>query len=153
LEKTFPKAEEMVVRLMIHHPEVIPTISKEGILKEFESPILQKIAEALEDLYQRKGRLDLPEVLANVEEDLKGKLCELAFQESELEGGDRRKILQDCIQKIREKGLKKEKGELLKRIKEAEKQQEEKRLVPLLEERQELAKREKGLQKDSFRKG
>ena len=153
LEKTFPKAEEMVVRLMIHHPEVIPTISKEGILKEFESPILQKIAEALEDLYQRKERLDLPEVLANVEEDLKGKLCELAFQESELEGGDRRKILQDCIQKICEKGLKKEKGELLKRIKEAEKQQEEKRLVPLLEERQELAKREKGLQKDSFRKG
>jgi uncharacterized membrane protein (DUF106 family) len=42
---------------------------------------------------------------------------------------------------------------LLKRIKEAEKQQEEKRLVPLLKERQELAKREKGLQKDSFRKG
>ena len=41
LKKTFPKAEEMVVRLMIHHPEVIPTISKEGILKEFESPILQ----------------------------------------------------------------------------------------------------------------
>jgi DNA primase len=153
LEKTFPKAEEMVVRLMIHHPEVIPTISKEGILKEFESPILQKIAEALEDLYQRKGRLDLPEALANVEEDLKGKLCEFAFQESGLEGGDRGKILQDCIQKIREKGLKKEKGELLKRIKEAEKQQEEKRLVPLLKERQELAKREKGLQKDSFRKG
>jgi uncharacterized membrane protein (DUF106 family) len=79
-------------------------------------------------------------------------LCEFAFQESGLEGGDRGKILQDCIQKIREKGLKKEKGELLKRIKEAEKQQEEKRLVPLLKERQELAKREKGLQKDSFRK-
>jgi DNA primase len=153
MERTFPKSEEIVVRLMVHHPEVIPSISKEGVLKEFESPILQKIAEALEDLYQRKERLDLPEVLANVEEDLKGKLCELAFQESGLEGGDRRKILQDCIQKIREKGLKKEKGELLKRIKEAEKQQEEKRLVPLLKERQELAKREKGLQKDSFRKG
>ena len=153
MERTFPKSEEIVVRLMVHHPEVIPTISKEGVLKEFESPILQNIAEALEDLYQRKERLDLPEVLANIEEDLKGKLCELAFQESGLEGGDRGKILQDCIQKIREKGLKKEKGELLKRIKEAEKQPEGKRLVPLLKERQELVKREKGLQKDSFRKG
>ncbi len=153
MERSFPKSEEIVVRLMVHHPEVIPTISKEGVVKEFESPILQKIAEALEDLYQRKGRLDLPEALANFEEDLKGRLCEFAFQESGLEGGDQGKILQDCIQKIREKRLKKEKGELLKRIKEAEKQQEEKRLVPLLKERQELAKRERGLQKDSFRKG
>ena len=153
MERSFPKSEEIVVRLMVHHPEVIPTISKEGIVKEFESPILQKIAEALEDLYQRKGRLDLPEALANFEEDLKGRLCEFAFQEGGLEGGDQGKILQDCIQKIREKRLKKEKGELLKRIKEAEKQQEEKRLVPLLKERQELAKRERGLQKDSFRKG
>jgi DNA primase len=153
MERSFPKSEEIVVRLMVHHPEVIPTISKEGVVKEFESPILQKIAEAIEDLYQRKGRLDLPEALANFEEDLKGRLCEFAFQESGLEGGDQGKILQDCIQKIREKRLKKEKGELLKRIKEAEKQQEEKRLVPLLKERQELAKRERGLQKDSFRKG
>jgi len=153
MERSFPKSEEIVVRLMVHHPEVIPTISKEGVVKEFESPILQKIAEAIEDLYQRKGRLDLPEALANFEEDLKGRLCEFAFQESGLEGGDQGKILQDCIQKIREKRLKKEKGELLKRIKEAEKQQEEKKLVPLLKERQELAKRERGLQKDSFRKG
>jgi len=153
MDKTFPKSEEMVVRLMVQHPEFISTLSKEEIFKEFENPILQKMAEALEDLYQRKGRLDLPEALANFEEDLKGRLCEFAFQESGLEGGDREKILQDCIQKIREKRLKKEKGELLKKIKEAEKQPEGKRLVPLLKERQELAKKERSLQKDSFRKG
>ena len=153
LERTFPKSEEMVVRLMVHHPEVIPTISQEGVLKEFESPILQKIAKVLEDLYQRKGRLDLPEALASFEETLKGRLCEFAFQESGLEGGDRGRILQDCMQKIRGKRLKKEKGELLRRIKEAEKQQEERSLVPLLKEHQELAKREKNLQKDNIRKG
>jgi DNA primase len=153
IDKTFPKSEEMVVRLMVQHPEFISTLSKEEIFKEFENPILQKMAEALEDLYQRKGRLDLPEALANFEEDLKGRLCEFAFQESGLEGGDREKILQDCIQKIREKRLKKEKGELLKKIKEAEKQPEGKRLVPLLKEHQELAKKERSLQKDSFRKG
>ena len=111
------------------------------------------MGETLEDIFQRKGRIDLPEVLTNLSEDLKGRLHEFAFQESGLEGGDRGKILHDCIQKIHERRLKKEKGELLKRIKEAEEQQEEKRLVPLLKERQELAKREKSLQNDSFRKG
>ena len=150
VEKTFPKSEEIVVRLMVHHPELIPILSKEEIFKEFESPILQKMAETLKDLYQKKGRLDLPEALANFEEDLKGRVCEFAFQESGLEGGDQGKILQDCVQKIREKRLRKEKDELLRKIKEAEKQHEGKRLMPLLKERQELAKREKGLQKDRF---
>ena len=70
-----------------------------------------------------------------------------------MEGGDREKILKDCIQKIRGKKLKKESGESLKRIKEAEKQKEEERLAPLLKEHEELAKRERGLQKDNFRKG
>jgi DNA primase len=151
-ERSFPRSEELVVHLMVHHPEVIPTLSKEDVLKEFESPILQRIAEALEDLYRRRGRFNLPQALAHFDEDLKGRLSEVAFQEDGLVEGDRGKILQDCIQKIREKRIKREKGELLKRIKEAEKQQEGKRLVPLLKERQELAKREKGLQKDGVRR-
>jgi uncharacterized membrane protein (DUF106 family) len=69
-----------------------------------------------------------------------------------MEGGFQEKILKDCIEKIRKKRLKKDESELLKKIKEAENQQEDKRLVPLLKERQELAKRERGLHKDSFRK-
>jgi len=150
VERTFPKSEEIVIRLMVQHPELIPTLSKEGIFKEFESPILQKMAETLKDLYQKKGRLDLPEALASFEEDLKVRLCEFAFRGSGLEGGDWAKILQDCIQKIREKRVKKEKDELLKKIREAEKQQEGKRLTLLLKEHQELVKREKGLQKGSF---
>ncbi len=153
LKETFPKSEEMLVRLMIHHPEFIPAFSEEGILKEFESLVLQKIAEALKDLYQRSGRVDLPEALAHFEEDLKRRVYEFAFQESGLEGGDRRKIFDDCIKKIRERRLKKEKSELFKRIKEAENQQEGKRLLPLLKEHQALAKRERGLQKNSIRKG
>jgi DNA primase len=152
-ERTFPKSEEMVIRLMVHHPEVIPAISREGVLKEFESPMLQKIAKALEDLYGRNGRLDLPEALTGVEEDLKKWLYHFAFQESGLEG-NREKILKDCIQKIREQRIKKEKGELQKRIKEADKQQEDKGLNPLLKQKLELErKREKDLQKDSLRKG
>ena len=151
-ERSFPRAEEWVVRLMAHRPEVIPTVSKEDVLKEFESPVLKKIAEALEDLYRRRGTFNLPQALAHFDEDLKGRLSEFAFQENGLEEGDRGKILQDCIQKIRGKRIKREKGVLLKRIKEAEKQQEGTRLVPLLKERQELAKREKGLQKDGFRR-
>jgi DNA primase len=153
MAESFPKSEEMMVRLMVHHPEVIPSLSREEIFKEFESPVLQKIAEGLEDLYQKRGRLDLPEALAIFGEDLKGRLCEFAFQESGLEG-NWEKILKDCIQKIRQEMIRKERAELQKRIKEADRQQEDNGLNPLLEQKLELArKREKGLQKDNFHKG
>jgi hypothetical protein len=143
----------MVVHLMAQHPEIIPTISKEDVLKEFESPILQKIAETLEDLYQRRGRFNLSQALAHFDEDLKGRLSEFAFREDGVEEGDRGKILQDCIQRIREERIKREKGELQKRIKEVDQQPEDKRLDPLLRQKLELARqREKGLQKDGFRK-
>ncbi len=141
VEGSFPKSEEMVVRLMIHHPELIPTITEEGILREFESPVLQKMAENLEGLYQQRRRLDLTEALGCFEEDLKERLCEFAFQESDLEAGDREKILKDCIEKIRKKRLKRDEGEILKRIKEAEKQKGGKGLEALLMERQEMTRK------------
>ena len=141
VEGSFPKSEEMVVRLMIHHPELIPTITEEGILREFESPVLQKMAENLAGLYQQRRRLDLTEALGCFEEDLKERLCEFAFQESDLEAGDREKILKDCFEKIRKKRLKRDEGEILKRIKEAEKQKGGKGLEALLMERQEMTRK------------
>jgi len=145
VEKSLPKSEEMMVRLMIHHPEWIVIISREEILQEFESIHLRKMAEHLVSLYQKKGRLDISEALASIEEGLKGKLREFSLQESGLEGTDQEKVLKDCIQKIRKKKLKRDESDLLKRIKEAEKQKGEKGLEALLLQRQELARRERGL--------
>jgi hypothetical protein len=62
-----------------------------------------------------------------------------------LEGTDQEKVLRDCIQKIRKKKLKRDESDLLKRIKEAEKQKGEKGLEALLLQRQELERRERGL--------
>jgi DNA primase len=139
-EKSFPKSEEMVIRLMVHHPELIPAISEEGILKEFQSPILQKIGEEMENLYQRKGRLDLAETLGCLGEDLKRRLCEFVFQESGLEKGQGERILKDCIRKIREERRKKGQDERRKKINEAERQEDEKGLEALLLEHQESAR-------------
>ncbi len=144
-EKSFPKSEEMVVRLMIHHPELISTISEEGILREFESPILQRMASNLEAIYQKRRKLDLTEALESFEEDLKESLSKFAFQESDLETGDREKILKDCIEKIHKKRLKRDEKEILKRIKEAEKQKGGKGLEALLIERQELTRKGRAL--------
>ncbi len=143
----FPKAEEMLIRLLIHHPELIPKGSKEGILHEFEHPLLKRLGLALEDLYQKKGWLNLSEALGTMEKDLSERLRKYAFEETGIEANRLEKIFNDCIQKIRQKKIKREGKELLKRIQEMEKKRGGEGLEALLSRHQEMAKREKGLQK------
>jgi len=146
----FPRSEEMVVRLMVHHPELIRNVSEEKVVDEFESPILQKIARTLEDLYQQKRKLDLNEALESLDEDLKGRLRTFAFQDDILKDGIQTKALEDCIQKIREKRLRKDKSELRKKMKEAESQKGGEVPEALLAEHRALAKRESVLRKSSL---
>lgn len=150
-KEDFPKSEEMVIRLMVHYPELIPAVSGEGILDGFENPLLKRLGQELEARFQKHERLDLTEALGSFEEDLKQRLFKFAFEESGAEPAQRERILKDCIEKIRRKRLRKDQDDLLRRIKEAEKQRGE-GLEALLMERQELAKREKGISKSSLRK-
>jgi hypothetical protein len=141
-EEGFSRSEELVVSLMIHHPELIPTVSKEGILKEFESPRLKRMAEGLESLFRARGRLDVQEALETIEADLKERFCEFVFHEGG-SAGDLEKMLRDCFQKIRDRRLKRDKGEMLKRIREAEKEKGGEGLEALLREHQKLAEKER----------
>jgi hypothetical protein len=90
-------------------------------------------------------RLDLTEALECFAEDLKERLSQFAFQESDLRAGDREKILKDCMQKIRKKRLRKDESNILKRIKEAEKQPKGQGLKDLLTEWQEMSRRGRAL--------
>lgn len=136
----FPKSEEMLVRLMIHYPRFIPLISGEGVIMEFENQVLRKMAESLEQLYQRKGRVDPKEALGYLDENIQKRFCHLVFKDEAFEENQMEKILRDCIQKIRERRAKRDRLELLKRIQEAERK-ERGGLETLLAEHQKLLKR------------
>ncbi len=152
LGKGFQKSEEMIVRLMVHSPDLIRTVSQEGIVELFESPILKRIAGELEEVYEKKGKLDVRDPLGSMPEDLQPELSRIAFQEKGLEESPREKMLQDCIQKIRQRRLKKDKTELLKKMRESEREERGKGMETLLAERQKLIRMEKELCKTSFLK-
>ena len=152
LGKGFPKSEEMVVRLMIHSPELIPMVSKEGIVEVFDSPVLKRMAKELEEAFVKKRSLDLREIMSSMSEDLQAELCGIAFQEKGLGESPREKMLKDCIQRIRQRKLEKNKNELLKKMREAEKKDLGNGVETLLMERQKLIKMEKSLNRNSFQK-
>lgn len=144
------KAEETVVRLMLHDSRWIGRILEERILDEFESPGLQQIARTLVEVYLRKGDLSLGEVMEGLEEGLQEKLRRIVFKEVMFEEGVQEKILEDCVQKIRERRLKKDKSELRKRIREAERETGGEVPQALLAEHQALARREALLRKNGL---
>jgi DNA primase len=152
VEKEFPKSEEMILRLMIQTPELIRIVSEEEIVGLFESQVLKKLAGEIEGAYLRKGRLDVGETLGTLPEDLQPELRRIAFQEKGLEAGPGEKMLQDCIHKIRQRRLKREQNELLKKMKAAERQETGEGVEALLAERQRLIRIEKELCRASFPK-
>jgi hypothetical protein len=82
------------------------------------------------------------EVLETIEADLKERFCEFVFHEGG-SAGDLEKMLRDCFQKIRDRRLKRDKGEMVKRIREAEKEKGGEGLEALLREHQKLAEKER----------
>jgi len=150
-DKGFSKSEEMVVRLMVHWPELIPTVSEEGIVEAFDSPVLKRIAGEIEQAYGQKGKLDLSEILGSLPEDLQRELSRIAFHEKGVDEGPREKMLQDCIQKIHEKRLRSENRELLKKMREAEKGELDKEVEALSLEHRRRTQMEKDLCGHRFR--
>ena len=77
-----------------------------GCPEEFESPILQKIAKALVDLYQRKGRLDLPEALASLRRRSKEGCASLPFRKvgwrGEIGEGSCRTVCKRFVEEVKE---------------------------------------------------
>lgn len=152
LMKEVPKSEEMVIRLMVHHPELIPTVSAEGILDAFEDALLKRLGEALVNAFQKKKRLDLTDLLEGMDGAGKEKLLQYTFEESGTESYPREQMLRDCIEKIRQKKLKRDHDHLLRKIKEVEQQRDGEALEALLMKHQELVKKEKGTTKHRFQK-
>ena len=132
-----------MISLMVHHPELIPILSAERLWDQFESLTLRKIGEDLERLYQKRGSLDLPSVIETLDEGLKAKVREMVFREGAPDG-DLKKMLRDCIQKIHEREFKKDQQERLGKIREVEKQKEERALESLLIDHQKHTRKETG---------
>ncbi len=145
IKRVFPKSEEMLIQLLIHNPQYIPILSKYAVLDQFQSIALKSIGKDMEKQYLKKGRLELSEILISIDEDMRAILSKLAFEDFQLEKEHAEKLLRDCIRKIMEEKIKKDKIELLKKIKEAEKRGGGRVLEGLLKERQELTLREKAL--------
>jgi DNA primase len=133
LTAMYVSTEKKLVQMIIQHPEFIPLVVEEGVVEGLEEQHLRSISELAIHDFQRHGDLSLDRLSPQLEErGVRETAFALAFQEEELEEGIAKRIMVDCLRKIKIKALKKQRERLNKRIKEAEAQKDEALLHSLL---------------------
>jgi DNA primase len=138
-KRTYPKAEETILLIMLHFNHVIPEIVEDGVVEDFENQELKVIAKMISHTYLEKSALVVSDLLSEIEdEELKGRISELAFLEGTLEESSLEKILRDCFRRVKMRALKRQERELLGKIREVEREDRPDLLGKLLSRRQDL---------------
>jgi DNA primase len=144
--KMYPKTEETILGIMLHHTHLIPEIAEDGVIDDFENQNLKMMAKTIKEIYFEKGTLVISDILASAEDDeMRNKISEWAFLDGTFEEAFLEKTLRDCFRKIRMDRLKRDEEALLRRIKEVEKEDRQDLLGELLAKRQHLLARERDL--------
>lgn len=103
----YPKAERMLVRLILDDTKVIEQIKNSIKPTDLQDKRLQKILEIVLGLYNSYTQLKPHQILSYIEEDSsKSLICELTNEETLIYNPEsREKILYDCIKRIQSNSI------------------------------------------------
>ncbi len=144
LIKTSPehKAEELLLQVMMLHPEVISQVKKAQIIHDFKEPHLNRLLLFIIECFDDNQTITPDGLISNLEEEpLKNIVSELSIKGASII--DVPKTVQNCIQKIKTASLKKEIQLLNTKIKEAEEGKDENAIQQYLVDKQKLLERKK----------
>ncbi len=135
-------AEQLVLQLMLLHPEIRNLVDKALFLEEFTDTNIKKICSMILIEHHEKGGFNLSALIEKTEKkNLRKIIAENSF-ENHL-AGEPSKILEDCIKDIRLKKNIKEQERVRALLRQAEAVRDEKLSKKYLEESQKLLKEKK----------
>ena len=136
------RAEELLLQVMILHPEVISQVKEAEVAHDFKEPHLKRLLLFIIECFDGNETIE-PDWLINhlEEEPLKNIVSELSIKGASII--DISKTVQNCIQKIKTASLKTELQRLNTKIKEAEEGKDENAIKQYLVDKQKLLERKK----------
>jgi len=141
------RAEELVLQVVILHPEVIPQVKKAQIESELKDPQLKRLMSFILRCSETNESIQPDWLINNLEEEpLKQIVSKLAVEGEGLV--DIHKTLQNCIQRIKTINLKREIELLNAKIREAEAGKDESAIQQFLAHKQELLEKKKEFTSD-----
>jgi len=143
----FPASEEDLVELMLNHHGLIPAVFESGVIDDFESDDLRRIAGIVKRLFETRDDFSVGDVLGDVsEERLRSRISLWALSER-FEEQKAERAAADCIREVKIRRLKRTQDVLTRKIKDVEKTDQTDRLNQLLREKQRLSDEERSLRR------
>ncbi len=134
-------AESMLVKILLEENELIEHLREKILPQDFKDNRLSRIIARMFELSSEKESIE-PQVLLNhfSETDISQAICELTTAEMP-NITDKLKLLNDCVNKIKEKSRKSRQVDLCEQIRLAQHSKDENRIYQLLNEFQFLTKK------------
>ena len=142
-------AEELLLQLMILHPDVIPQVKQAQLTDDFKEPRLKRLMHLITEQFDHNHPI-APDSLINQleEEDLKNLVSQLVIKGESII--DIPKTLKNSIQKLKTMSIRREIQLLNIKIKEAQQERDESAMKRFLVHKQKLLERRKKYTSDQF---
>lgn len=131
-----PKAEEILIHLMLKDPNAAMDIKAQISPEEFTDPLFRRAAERIFSALDSGRRLDEAALAREEDRELAQLISRLAVMEAEY--ADPEKTCRDCVERIKEQGYAKKMKAIVSAIKEAEAKGDKETLNRLLNEQKKL---------------
>jgi DNA primase len=112
-------AEELLVTLMLHDPNVIATVDQSDVLADFDEGAWRDLAVDLVEAARRGAPLDSATLLGRLDDATAARLTGRMLASGEDEA-TRQQIVVDCSSKLRHRARERERLRVVRRIREAE---------------------------------
>ncbi len=147
-ERAYPRAEELIVRLMVHHAEAIHRVKNAGVLANLRTPALKALGEKLIEDDDRRGRIPQPDEVVDIleDEEQKALLSRFAVDGGPASEEDWEKTLDDTLRSLTRAHLREQQRALDQKLRRARDEGNEALVSDLQKQWWELEIKERGLQ-------
>ena len=136
------KAEELLLQLMILHPEVIPEVKQTHVVDDLKEPNLKHLMLFIIECFDRHQPIEPDSLINHLEEEgLKNLVTQLVIKGESII--DIPKTLKNSIQKLKAMNIRREIQSVNIKIKEAQQEKNENAMKKLLVDKQKLLERRK----------
>ena len=134
-----PRAEEILVHLMLKDETIARSLQAQIRPQDFTDPLFRRMVQRIFDVLTTTGSLDSRAVMLDGDEELNGLLSHYAVLEMEYD--DPEKHCQDCVDMIKQQDPEKQMKQIVKSLKAAEEEGNTAEYKRLLEMQQQLCRR------------
>ncbi len=134
-----PKAEEILVHLMLKDEGIARSLQTQLRPQDFSDPLFRRAVERIFGVLGATGSLDLRALMQDGDEELNRLLSHYAVLEMEYD--DPGKHCQDCVDAIKQQDPERQMKQIVRALKDAEEQGNTAEYKRLLEEQQQLCRR------------